>query len=120
MPSPLLSSSGHVIEETDGYVIGLIERSRTLGNPSGRCPTCGKAPVFPYIRYDAGGRIFEGCVDAIHASQLAISGPYREWFYSPSARKVRANTANHLYDLGLLAPRDMEIERVAREAHAAL
>lgn len=54
------------------------------------CPTCGRAPGLPYRRYDAAGRVLEGCVDAAHTGHLV--GESARWQGRKAAEDIRRAT----------------------------
>lgn len=59
----------------------------------GTCVVCGCLPAYPPRRWDASGRIIEGCVARAHDNNLY--GASAHWHNRPAARAVRAATRAH-------------------------
>lgn len=60
------------------------------GNPMLVCCLCGRAAANPYRRYDARGKVTEGCVDAFHHGHLI--GESAAWHTRPVAAQLRRET----------------------------
>ena len=67
----------------------ILSIRAAAGNPCNTCPTCGRAPSAPYRRYDAQGRVTEGCIDATHTGRLVGTSESNRWHMRPVAEVMR-------------------------------
>jgi len=64
------------------------------GNSGTHCPTCGRSAHSPHRRYDARGKVVEGCIDACHKPH--IYGESLRWHMRPAAVAHRKDVLAHL------------------------
>lgn len=57
------------------------------------CPTCCRAAGAPFRRFDASGRVSEGCVDGFHTGALVPLSGSAAWHNRPAAKAIRARLA---------------------------
>lgn len=65
------------------------------GGSADVCCTCGHRAEAPYRRI-IGGRIHEGCVDAIHTGRLVSISGSNDWQNRKEAEKIRRATLDSL------------------------
>jgi len=66
------------------------------GGSATTCPTCTRPAENPYRRWDASGRIIEGCVDAIHTGKLVPISSSNGWHMRKKAIAIRRSELDAL------------------------
>ena len=80
--------------ETTSAKINAIRSA--AGNTLEKCCTCGRPAASPYRRH-VEGKIVEGCIDAIHTTE--VYGETLSWHMRPVAVAMRKATLQHLRSL---------------------